>query len=62
MMSGMGMIGMIAVLIKLIFFVCVVVYAVKLLNRLTDISSAQKSIAESQAELVRLLASKEPPL
>ncbi len=62
MMSGMGMIGMIAVLIKLIFFVCVVVYAVKLLNRLTDISSAQKSIAESQAELVRLLASKEPSL
>lgn len=62
MMSGMGMIGMIAVLIKLIFFVCVVVYAVKLLNRLTDISSAQKSIAASQAELVRLLASKEPPL
>lgn len=62
MMSGMGMIGMIAVLIKLIFFVCVVVYAVKLLNRLTDISSAQKSIAESQAELVKLLASKEPPL
>lgn len=62
MMSGMGMIGMIAVLIKLIFFVCVVVYAVKLLNRLTDISSAQKSIAESQAELVRLLASKESPL
>lgn len=62
MMSGMGMIGMIAVLIKLIFFVCVVVYAVKLLNRLTDISSAQKSIAASQAELVKLLASKEPPL
>ena len=59
MMSGMGMIGMIAVLIKLIFFVCVVVYAVKLLNRLTDISSAQKSIAASQAELVKLLASKE---
>lgn len=62
MMSGMGMIGMIAVLIKLIFFVCVVVYAVKLLNRLTDISSAQKSIAESQAELVKLLASKESSL
>ena len=62
MMSGMGMIGMIAVLIKLIFFVCVVVYAVKLLNRLTDISSAQKSIAASQAELVKLLASKESSL
>ncbi len=55
-MSGFVLIGF---LIQLAVLVCVVVYAIKLLNRITEISSAQKSIAESQAELVRLLARKE---
>ena len=55
MFSGMVLVGL---LTQLLFVVCVVVYAIKVLNRITEISSAQQSIAASQAELVKLFADK----
>ena len=44
-----------AVIIKLVVVISIVVFAVKLLNRITEISTSQKSIAKSQGALVALL-------
>jgi len=48
-------VALLAVLFQLGVFVGVIVFAVKLVGRLKDISESQKSIAESQAKLVHLL-------
>ena len=50
-------VALLAVLFQLGVFVGVIVFAVKLVGRLKDISESQKSIAESQAQLVNLLSS-----
>jgi hypothetical protein len=48
-----------AVLVQLAIFVGVIVFAVKLVNRLQEISKSQESIAESQMKMVQLLASEQ---
>jgi len=45
-----------AVILKLVIVISIVVFAVKLLNRITEISTSQKSIAKSQSALVALLS------
>ena len=52
-------VALLAVLFQLGVCVGVIVFAVKLVGRLKDISESQKSIAESQAQLVHLLVSNE---
>jgi large-conductance mechanosensitive channel len=54
MYSGMAII---ALLVNLVIIACVVTFAIKLLNRLTDIADAQKSVAASQEKLVQILVS-----
>jgi hypothetical protein len=44
------------IIFQLAVVVGVIVFAVKLLNRITDIASYQKSIAESQVQLIDLLS------
>ncbi len=48
-------VALLAVLFQLAVFVGVIIFAVKLVGRLKDISESQKSIAESQAQLVQLV-------
>jgi Tfp pilus assembly protein PilV len=48
----------IAILIQLAIFIGVIVFAVKLVNRLQEISNSQESIASSQMKMVELLANK----
>ncbi len=47
-----------AIILQLAVVVAVIVFAVKLLNRITDIAASQKSIAESQVQLIGLLSKK----
>ena len=49
-------VALLAVLFQLAVFVGVIIFAVKLVGRLKDISESQKSIAESQVQLVKLLS------
>jgi hypothetical protein len=44
------------VLVQLAIFIGVIVFAVKLVNRLQEISKSQESIAMSQIQMVELLA------
>lgn len=53
-----GGVAIFAVLIPLTIFIGVIIFAVKLVNRLQDISKSQQSIALSQMKMVELLANK----
>ena len=53
-----GGVAILAVLIQLSIFIGVIVFAVKLVNRLQEISKSQESIALSQMKMVELLANK----
>lgn len=53
-----GGVAIFAVLIQLAIFIGVIVFAVKLVNRLQEISKSQESIASSQMKMVELLANK----
>ncbi len=55
MFTGLAILGLV---LKLLIVIGVVVFAVKLLNRVTDIARSQKSIAESQIQLIDLLSVK----
>ncbi|MDR9766557.1 hypothetical protein RJP56_10875 [Shewanella baltica] len=48
---------LLAVLFQLAVFIGVIIFAVKLVGRLKDISESQKSIADSHTQLVKLLLS-----
>jgi hypothetical protein len=52
-------VALLAIIFQLAVVVGVIVFAVKLLNRITDIASSQKSIAESQVQLINLLSKKQ---
>ena len=56
MFSGMVFIG---IILQLAVVVGIIVFAVKLLNRITEISESQKSIANTQTHLVEILANKQ---
>ena len=56
MFSGMVFIG---IILQLAVVVGIIVFAVKLLNRITEISESQKSIANPQTHLVEILANKQ---
>ena len=56
MFAGVAFLG---VIIQLGIVVGIIVFAVKLLNRITDIAKYQKSIAESQLQLVSVLTEKQ---
>ena len=47
--------AMFAMLIQLALVIGIIAFAVKLVTRLSEIAEAQKSMAESQAQLVNLL-------
>jgi hypothetical protein len=53
-----GGVAIFAVLIQLAIFIGVIVFAVKLVNRLQEISNSQELIASSQMKMVELLANK----
>ena len=53
-----GGVAIFALLIQLAIFIGVIVFAVKLVNRLQEISNSQESIASSQMKMVELLANK----
>lgn len=55
MFTGLAILGLI---LKLLIVIGVVVFVVKLLNRVTDIARSQKSIAESQIQLIDFLSVK----
>ncbi|WP_299003793.1 hypothetical protein [uncultured Shewanella sp.] len=48
-----------ALFFQLAMVVGIIVFAVKLLNRISEIASAQQSIAESQLQLIKLLNEKQ---
>ena len=52
-------IAFLVIIFKLAIFIGVIVFAIKIVNRLKDISESQKSIAKSQAKLVELVANKQ---
>lgn len=52
-------VALLAIIVQLAIIVGVIVFAVKLLNRITEIAGSQKSIAESQAQLISLLSKKQ---
>ena len=54
----LGGVALFAILIQLSIFVGVIVFAVKVINRLQEISDSQASIALSQMKMLELLADK----
>ncbi|MBA6225366.1 hypothetical protein H4J51_09400 [Colwellia sp. MB02u-18] len=52
-------VAFLAIIFQLAIVVGIIVFAVKLLNRITDIAGSQKSIAESQVQLISLLSKKQ---
>ncbi|GAC27290.1 hypothetical protein [Brumicola pallidula] len=52
-------VALLAIIVQLGIIVGIIVYAVKLLNRITDIAGSQKSIANSQIQLISLLIKKQ---
>ncbi|UUO24876.1 hypothetical protein FGD67_17895 [Colwellia sp. M166] len=52
-------VAFLAIIFQLAIVAAVIVFAVKLLNRITDIAGSQKSIAESQVQLITLLRKKQ---
>ena len=52
-------ISLIAIIFQLAFIIGVVVFAVKFLNRVTEIAEAQKTVADSQVRIVEILTSKQ---
>ncbi|MFU8784529.1 hypothetical protein [Aliidiomarina sp.] len=52
-------VALLAIIVQLTIIIGVIVFAVKLLNRITEIAGSQKSIAESQAKLISLLSKKQ---
>ncbi|MGX9460482.1 hypothetical protein ACWXWU_04480 [Shewanella sp. A14] len=52
-------VAMLAIIFKLAIVVGIIIFAVKLLNRITDIAASQKSIADSQVELINVLSKKQ---
>ncbi|MFT5756815.1 MAG: hypothetical protein ACI9LM_001540 [Alteromonadaceae bacterium] len=52
-------VALFAIILKLTIVVGIIVFAVKLLNRITDIAGSQKSIANSQIQLISLLRKKQ---
>ncbi|WP_019030230.1 hypothetical protein [Colwellia piezophila] len=52
-------VALLAIIFQLAIVVGIIVFAVKLLNRITDIAGSQKSIADSQIQLINLLSKKE---
>jgi hypothetical protein len=52
-------VAFLAIIFQLAIVVGIIVFAVKLLNRITDIAGSQKSIANSQIQLIRLLSKKQ---
>jgi hypothetical protein len=53
-----GGVALFAGLIQLSIFIGIIVFAVKLVNRLKEISKSQESIALSQMKMVELLANR----
>ncbi|MBA6346602.1 MULTISPECIES: hypothetical protein [unclassified Colwellia] len=52
-------VAFLAIIFQLAIVVGIIVFAVKLLNRITDIAGSQKSIADSQVKLISLLSKKQ---
>jgi hypothetical protein len=52
-------VAFLAIIFQLAIVVGIIVFAVKLLNRITDIAESQKSIADSQVKLISLLSKKQ---
>jgi hypothetical protein len=52
-------VAFLAIIFQLAIVIGIIVFAVKLLNRITDIAGSQKSIADSQIQLISLLSKRE---
>jgi len=52
-------VAFLAITFQLAIIVGIIVFAVKLLNRITDIAGSQKSIADSQIKLISLLSTQQ---
>ena len=52
-------VAFLAIIFQLAIVIGIIVFAVKLLNRVTDIAGSQKSIADSQIQLISLLSKRE---
>jgi len=52
-------VALLAIIFQLAIIVGVIVFAIKLLNRITDIAGSQKFIADSQIQLISLLSKKQ---
>lgn len=50
--------AIIAIIVQVAIIVAVIVYALKILNRITDIAESQRSIADTQKKMLILMSEK----